>query len=95
MIDPSKYQSEFEAKARNIGWPEEVINQVKVEISESGFGFSYPENVQDLIMNLEYGNFETPPKAAMRNFQARTGKETASLVVEKLIKDGLKGSVLD
>lgn len=95
MIDPSKYQSDFEAKARNIGWPEEVINQVKVEISESGFGFNYPENIQDLVMNLEYGNFNEPPKAAMRNFKAKSGKETASLVVKNIIENGLKGSVLD
>lgn len=95
MIDSSKYQSEFLVKAKNLGWPEDVIDQIKLEITEAGMDFNYPSSLEDIVFDLEYGKFEKPPKPAMRNFKASTGKEAANKVLEKTVTDVLRGSVFD
>jgi len=95
MIDSSNYQNQFIVKAQNQGWPQDVLDQVRVELNESKFDVEYPPELEDTVFDLEYGKFETPPTGVIRNFKARVGKEAADKVSTKLVKDATKGSVFD
>lgn len=95
MIDQPNFQNKFIVQARNLGWPEDVVQQLQVELDESKLDVNVPSELEDTVFDLEYGKFQEPPRAAIRNFKGRVGKEAANAVIEKMATDKFKGSVFD
>ena len=68
------------------GWPADVARSLSVVLNDGSLNIDYPENMDKRIQDLEYGNFQTPPKTVFRKFMYRTEGVASSI---------LGGEVLD
>jgi len=66
-------------------WPSDLIIQLKVEAVDSELVVSYPEDLEDRINDLEYGDEKTPAKAVIRPFTYRYAKHLEENVSESLV----------
>lgn len=51
--------------AASYGWPSEIVN--KLTHSKDGVA-SYPKDIENAVLTLEYGTQDVPPAPALRTF---------------------------
>lgn len=49
-------------------WPDEIINEIRMDYDENTHSIKYPEHLEDTILTLEYGTSSVPPSPALRTF---------------------------
>ncbi|NDA79120.1 MAG: hypothetical protein EBY07_15375, partial [Actinobacteria bacterium] len=62
----SRLMDSFSRSASMSGWPEDVIENIDLQLDEADISLAYDPNLQDSISELEYGNVNKPAKAAIR-----------------------------
>lgn len=51
--------------AASYGWPSDITDQLKFS---KGGTISYPEDIKEAVLTLEYGTQDVPPAPAIRTF---------------------------
>jgi hypothetical protein len=61
----------FRSAAISKGWPMEISLQISLNLSLDGLTYIVPDEIQDQVNLLEYGDAttKTPPKAVMNSFE--------------------------
>lgn len=67
------------------GWPKKVADSLSVKVSKDEIVAEYPENLTDIIMDLEYGNQSASPKPVFRRFINNNQGLLTDTVVESSI----------
>lgn len=49
-------------------WPEDVIKRVTVKYVAGTVVIDIPQNLHETVTSLEYGDFDSPPRPALRRF---------------------------
>jgi hypothetical protein len=57
--------------AKNAGWPNNIIKQLKVSVKDLKITVHYPESYTTQIEDLEYGNGSDSPQPVFRKFIAK------------------------
>ena len=60
--------------AQSHGWDPKLYNQTSVKATPAGVHINYPSNIQQKVINEEFG-FKSSPKAAIRNFDSSASKD--------------------
>lgn len=82
----AKLTSKVRRQAYQMGWPTSVSRKLVVDFKEGQYTVSYPTEIKESVLDLEYGNQSTPPLPALRTF-VRGVKDTAmKQEVEKSLK---------
>jgi hypothetical protein len=81
-----KVQAMFVEIATKAGWPQEIIQRVKVRIGQGSLDFEHDPEIEELVKDLEYGNKAEPPKAVFRKLKARVGSQVSGASVSDLIE---------
>jgi hypothetical protein len=76
-----KLNDMWQNTAKSYGWDPNTYKNTSVKVTSSGMRINYPSNLQEKVVNEEYG-FKSSPKAAMRNFNTDSSK-----YVEKAVYD--------
>ena len=84
IIKP-QLQNRFEQHAKEAGWPEMVISQIKVDVKNNNIVLDYPPHLKTQITDLEYGNKQVPPKPAIRRFTANIGTTVSNAAANKIL----------
>lgn len=76
------------------GWPAEIMAVLRVEVTDDGYGVSYPNEVKEQVHDLEYGYLSVPPRPAIRKFMERAAEPALTstgddILDETLFKSGL------
>lgn len=83
-LEPS-LQKAFKKYAETAGWPEDVIDQIKVKVKDNKICLSYKPDLKSKIDDLEYGNQTMKPRPAMRRFTANIGNAVNDAAASKVI----------
>ena len=62
------YTARLREHADAYSWPEEIVNQIRMDYDENTHSIKYPEHLEDAILTLEYGTSSVPPSPALRTF---------------------------
>ena len=83
----SKLTSEVRRKAYLMGWPTSISRQLLVDVNSAGqYVVRYPKQLTKAIMNLEYGDQNTPPTPAIRGFLKSIGNTDMQNQIAKSLK---------
>jgi hypothetical protein len=64
--------AKFRSYAYKNGWPTEITRKLKVEHDGGDNFFIQPsDDIEDAVLNLEQGNLDNPPNAAILRFMNR------------------------
>ena len=63
-----EYTSKLRSHATSYGWPEEITNNIKISHDGERNAISYPQQLEDAVLTLEYGTQKIPPSPALRTF---------------------------
>lgn len=63
-----EYTKNLRSHASSYGWPDEVANNLSVSHDGASHSISYPRNLEDTVLTLEYGTQHVPPAPALRTF---------------------------
>jgi len=66
--DSEKLSEKLQTYAFTRGWPTEVAQSLSIINEEGTYTVSYPNEMKDKILDLEYGTLFTPPHAVIRDF---------------------------
>lgn len=58
--------------ANQANWPEDVSSKLSVKQENGSFSYHWPKSINDKVMGLEYGDYETPPNPVFRRHRNRT-----------------------
>ena len=61
----------LKVSAKNAGWPNNVVKQLKVSFKDLQITVYYPETYAQQIDDLEYGNGTDSPQPVFRQFVAK------------------------
>lgn len=64
----AKLTSKVRRQAYQMGWPTSVSRRLVVDFKDGKYTVSYPSDLKESVLDLEYGNQSTPPLPAMRTF---------------------------
>jgi hypothetical protein len=72
VIDIDKSLTDLlKVSAKNAGWPNNVVKQLKVSFKDLKITVYYPETYTQQIDDLEYGNGTDSPQPVFRQFVAK------------------------
>jgi hypothetical protein len=80
-----KLNDMWQDTAKNHGWNPNIARQTSVKVTSSGMRINYPSNLQQKVLNEEFG-FKSAPKAAIRNFDADASKDIQKASYEAISK---------
>lgn len=80
-----KLNDMWQDTAKNHGWDPSTYKQTSVKVTSSGMRINYPSNLEQKVVNEEYG-FMSSPKAAIRNFDADVSKDVQKAAYEAASK---------
>ena len=80
-----KLNDMWQDTAKSHGWDPNTYKNTSVKVTSSGMRINYPSNLQEKVINEEYG-FKSSPKAAMRNFDAESSKDIQRAAYEATSK---------
>ena len=63
-----QYAAKLRDHAQSYGWPDEISSQLSMSYDGSNHSITYPEDIADDILTLEYGTQDIPPSPALRTF---------------------------
>ena len=63
-----EYTKNLRSHASSYGWPEEIANNLMVSHDGKSHSISYPKNLEEAVLTLEYGTQDAPPAPALRTF---------------------------
>jgi len=72
----------FSKIAKSHGWPDDVINDIKMSVQRGNISMSYDRGWSNVVSDLEYGNLRKPARAAVRNFTATVKDDLADIISE-------------
>ena len=79
--------------AKNAGWPNNIIKQLKVSVEDLKITVHYPESYAMQVEDLEYGNGVDSPQPIFRTFVAKNmnfiTKDLADSSIEYLFEQGV------
>jgi hypothetical protein len=75
--------------ARESGWDEEVVSNLRVHHGEDGYNVMVPDDLKDRAFVHEFGDEKTPPSAAIRKYS--NNHSVAAQVMLKNIEKHLGG----
>ncbi len=67
----SEYTPKLRDYAASYGWPKDVSDNLKLTQSGTGHTVSYPQNIREQVLTLEYGTESVPPSPVMRTFMSK------------------------
>jgi hypothetical protein len=76
-----KLNDMWQDSAKSHGWNPDITKQTSVKVTSSGMHINYPSNLQQKVINEEFG-FKSSPKAAIRNFDSASMKTVERAVYE-------------
>ena len=71
--------------ASQAGWPGEVVLELSVKAKDADIYIDYPESIDSVIQDLEYGEEHGTPKAVLRPFMARYAANLEQEVSESIV----------
>lgn len=75
------------------GWPQEVIDRLRIEAAEGDVKLIVPEEMMETVSNLEYGVPGQSSKAALREYSYTLDLTIASILeshgVDELLRRGV------
>lgn len=74
----------FAQSAASAGWPEELIQQISIQIDTNSVDLVYDSQLQKQIHDLEYGHLSAPPTAVIRNFGKTVTPDLEETLLEKV-----------
>jgi hypothetical protein len=90
--ETARYMStHLQNEARAAGWPDHIVNGMKVQHHDGEFKISANSKHSKEIKNLEYGTPDSRPTAAMRRFSNNTA-EAEEFFVGRML-DNLGGQL--
>ena len=79
--------------AKNAGWPNNIVKQLKISVENLKVVVYYPEMYTQQIDDLEYGNGQDSPQPVFRRFIAKNmnfiSKDLADSSLNYLVEQGL------
>ena len=63
-----EYTKNLRSHASSYGWPSDVTDNLMISHDGSDHTISYPQNIEDAVLTLEYGTQHVPPAPALRTF---------------------------
>lgn len=63
-----EYTDNLRSHASSYGWPEEVTKNLMVSHNGTSHSISYPRDVAEAVLTLEYGTQDIAPSPALRTF---------------------------
>lgn len=86
----SQLTEEFQKQAKASGWPDKIIQQIRIVVTDDGVAVNYPPNLKPEVDSLEYGEIGVPPKPAIRRFTGRLGEKFGKDVGNEVYLDVVK-----
>lgn len=76
----------WKAQATKNGWDSKLSNSISLAMNSDMAGLYIPPQMEAQVANEEFGNVETgtPPKPALRSFEASSKKSVKSAIYEGL-----------
>jgi hypothetical protein len=69
-----RHSLHLQYEALNSGWPSELATALELQLQPDGTAkVVYPPELQDRILDKEYGNPDTPPHPVIRNYLTKIG----------------------
>lgn len=62
------YTAKLRKHATDMGWPPEIVSQIKISYDGKSHKITYPEGLESQIKLLEYGDTNSFMKPALRSF---------------------------
>lgn len=62
------YTARLREHASAYAWPDEIVNEIRMDYDDNTHSIKYPEHLEDAILTLEYGTSSVPPSPALRTF---------------------------
>ena len=72
----SAFTQTLKSKASTSGWPKDIVKELSVVYEGRLIRVDYPDELEETIDKLEYGNFDHPAMAVIRPLQ--TGVDEAA-----------------
>ena len=94
LNDNNQYlKDSFAYTATAYGWPKDIIDNIELVFHDNDIHISYDDQFSQQLSDLEYGNIETPAKAAIRNFTGNIDDDLMSIFsdygIDSLFKRGV------
>lgn len=78
VISPLTYQ--LRARATSAGWPTDVIEKIYIVDSNGSLVVHVPEDIEEAVLDLEYGTIGKMPSPVIRPFIYKYAPEVATSV---------------
>jgi hypothetical protein len=81
-----KLTSQVRRQAYQMGWPTEVSRHLLVDVQNGEYVVTYPKQVKESVLDLEFGNQTRPPLPLIRHFLTNLDDTGMRKEVEKHLK---------
>ena len=86
-------QDLFQKTAEETGWSSDVSSSISLKNSPNGVQMQYPSSMEETLLDLEFGNKNIPPKAAVRTFVYKAEEMMAEAIHTATLDNLLQNEV--
>ena len=72
----------FAKSGNRLGWPQDLVNNIKVDVSDGNISLAYDNSMDDVVMSLEYGAVGQHARPAIRQFTNDAGDDLNEILAE-------------
>ena len=84
---------ELQKMAKSSGWPSAIAASLAVEEQNHDISITYPEQVEDEIQKLEYGDGIMPPRSVLRPFIYRFSPKATEKIADTTLQMFMEGEL--
>ena len=84
---------ELQKMAKSSGWPSDISSSLSVEEENHDIAVTYPEQSEDAIQKLEYGDGIMPPRAVIRPFISRFSPKATEQIADTTLYMFMEGEI--